>query len=1627
MRNIITLFVALVSAFTSNLVLAEQLDHSKNTVNLNLVANWQNPSFKLQLLETAASLNESIYIEALAQVLQLSLSENSDDVEDEYDEDNIDSLLTEKQYYDKVFQVVKASNEESYGFFDIYLANNYYAPRIVSHFKYYNSSVLPQFSTKLSNCFSTFDSPDEDQKEGLPTTWILYNGETLCNPDDIFALKTSGSSSKKQNNDALLPFDRVIGTNNDAPLVILYGDINDPKLPKYVFHLFQSAKAGKLRFVWRYIPPTDDGSRQLLGGYGVDLTLKRTDYIVIDDRDIKNSAKVKNLDGKENEQAVLDSADAGLEEFSSGGWGFLNKTYKNIKGLSKRQLKSLDLKVAYSLLSYEGDAFEKFELLKQVVGGFPKFSYDIAKNFKISKKNPDFQDFLKNVKSNSRLGANEEIKGIYVNGKQLSDYKLNLFGLLKLIKQESSYVELLRQVLGITTLNAKKFISEFARLSAAASLRSSGSGNRRRYDVRSAIKDEKISGEKVVFLNDLENDPEYEHFTTDRRVWLSEDLVPGKLPEYKENILEVVFAINLANKKLMNVAAQITHMVLARGIAHRVGILPIVLKEDNPYYLQFFEGEVIRIDGEKRTLDVKELIILDRLLQTDFYTRSKSSSFDFLRYAQSLNPTYFGDLWKRYEKRPSLIEKYDNSEFLERFSIDEGYLIVNGVFEPFNIFHDSWRMFLGQQILQDVELIHRFAQAGKIPLDGAQDSKSVADRFYSDLEPVRNTLILPQDQSDIKYISVTKDLLQEFSGNDNVLTLVNNGGTEREKRIYTHTSLSLVGDYNAESIRKQLIEIFKNEKALLKEDSKVYLTKFRFVNTASDNLVIEKLRKIFHTKESPLIQKLNDAINYLDNIKGKATFSSSVNESITKALSLANINIKQFPAIILNSRVIEIPEGKTLQAEVVRYLFTHELKNRLFDFLFQVVNEFEENYFYVSSTPFDRFDWVDIFFSTLTQTATYSAIDDAFGIEFPRYQMELLHYNHTSFTLSADLENTKEKALVDIVVIIDPISESAQKIVYLVDALSKLAKTTNSVHITILFAPTISLTELPVKRFYSGLFLPEIKFDENTGAIDKSIYDVEFGNVPQETLFTLDLDVPHAWIVLAKESEYDLDNIKLDLTEEGYIKGVYELNNLIIEGYTDVEDSLEPPYGVQLELKDAANVYNSGHIYADTNIMANYGYFQLKSNPGLWELSIKPNTKSSEIYSFSRQGSNNNKIGTVIQKDGNLLLSVLDLDGLVLVKDFVKNPGKENEALLLKDDEDLEDVEAAANKKAGGGFLSSLWSKSGKNEVIKKKQADINIFAVASGHLYERLLSIMIASVRNHTEHTLKFWLIDNYMSANFKKFLPTLAAKYNFEYELITYKWPVWLRDQREKQRTIWGYKILFLDVLFPQDLDKVIFVDADQIVRTDLKELIDVDLQGAPYGYTPMCDSRKEMEGFRFWKQGYWKTLLSRGNKPYHISALYVVDLKKFRAIAAGDRLRQHYQQLSADPNSLSNLDQDLPNNMQYSLKIHSLDQDWLWCETWCSDDALKTAKTIDLCNNPLTKEPKLDRARRQIPEWTEYDNEIGKLIDEFKSDNEDVVIKEAVEKVKKVEDSEAAEHAELFEDTEVIEEEDPLHDEL
>lgn len=544
-----------------------------------------------------------------------------------------------------------------------------------------------------------------------------------------------------------------------------------------------------------------------------------------------------------------------------------------------------------------------------------------------------------------------------------------------------------------------------------------------------------------------------------------------------------------------------------------------------------------------------------------------------------------------------------------------------------------------------------------------------------------------------------------------------------------------------------------------------------------------------------------------------------------------------------------------------------------------------------------------------------------------------------------------ETASIHIAGLLNPTSEQGQRWVPILKVLSEI----DGVYLKLFMNPREVITELPVKRFFRYVLDSKPSFDES-GSV-KGL-QATFKGLPSEALLTAGMDVPPAWLVASKASVHDLDNIKLSSVKDD-VDATYELEHILIEGHSR-EGKRGPPKGAQLVLATEKDP-----LLDDTIIMANLGYFQFKANPGFYNIQLKEG-RSADIFYMESVGA---KGYSAVPGDEGTDVTLMDFRGTTLYPRLNRKPGMEEEEVL--------------EESGGGGDDGSIVSKGlkfaesflgGSKSVSAKEHADINIFSVASGHLYERMLNIMMVSVMRNTKHTVKFWFIEQFLSPSFKDFIPHLAAEYGFKYEMVTYKWPHWLRQQKEKQREIWGYKILFLDVLFPLSLDKVIFVDADQIVRADMMDLVNLDLEGAAYGFTPMCDSRTEMEGFRFWKQGYWANYL-RG-RPYHISALYVVDLRRFREIAAGDRLRQTYHALSADPNSLANLDQDLPNHMQFQIPIRSLPQEWLWCETWCSDDTLAQARTIDLCNNPQTKEPKLDRARRQVPEWTVYDDEVAAL---------------------------------------------------
>lgn len=884
----------------------------------------------------------------------------------------------------------------------------------------------------------------------------------------------------------------------------------------------------------------------------------------------------------------------------------------------------------------------------------------------------------------------------------------------------------------------------------------------------------------------------------------------------------------------------------------------------------------------------------------------------------------------RYEAVAANAVKYQRRLSL---SIDSPNLLINGISIPRE---GNWMQEMSMLIGRDLKLVRQGIMEGVFPVDAWLPEFFLAASFER-----RNTFLMPEDPKSVRIVDLGDCLGSQADNIEHLPQIAAKDGS----RSGIH--LIVVGDFESQEGKQLLL----NALSFQKENKQVEL--LLVYNGVSDAAKNGPLLEMVHQsiRKGEDIDEIITVVNTWDEIETETSESESESE-FEDSLRIHQILASKLgfepgvEGLVVNGRVVgPIDKEYGLTIDEIGQLINYERTKRI-DAVTKAAMNLGLNMRISNPLGLAKL-------SALVSLSTVSDVPEGIFESTPDFRIDISE--KWKIENSVVVVSNSDDPMINVVVALDPASENAQRWLPILKVLSELA----GVKLKIFLNPKEEIKEIPVKRFYRYVLESEPTFSSD-GSISRP--EASFTGVPVEALLTLGMDVPSSWLVAPKDSIHDLDNIKLSsLKADTNVDATYALEHILIEGHSRDLTTNSPPRGVQLVLGTKDN-----HHFADTIIMANLGYFQFKAQPGLWQINLKPG-RSEKIFKIDSVGG----LGYHPQPgDENNQVTLLSFQGRTLFPRLSRKPGFEEEDVL---EEGSRSGSAMDFVSKGLNFASSVLSSVGVGSG-NDEHADINIFSVASGHLYERMLNIMMVSVMKNTKHTVKFWFIEQFLSPSFRTFLPQLAAEYGFSYEMVTYKWPHWLRAQREKQREIWGYKMLFLDVLFPLSLDKVIFVDADQIVRTDMYDLVTHDLEGAPYGFTPMGDSRTEMEGFRFWKQGYWKNFLRE--RPYHISALYVVDLKRFRAIAAGDRLRGQYQMLSADPNSLSNLDQDLPNNMQHHIPIHSLPQEWLWCETWCSDEDLPKARTIDLCNNPQTKEPKLARARRQVPEWTVYDDEIGAL---------------------------------------------------
>ncbi|GAP85192.1 putative UDP-glucose:Glycoprotein Glucosyltransferase [Rosellinia necatrix] len=1420
---------------------------ASHSVHVAMKAAFPAPPYLIELLETAAGENATAYFPLLDRIAEGIFVEST----------------TDKALYERFLDVLQQdghiSSSQALSTFKLALSIRTAAPRVEAHYQYYDTAVTPSLAEAKSEC----------------EEWVLLNQKQYCSA----TMANSDGRVTGESQIRMLPFDRSLGSGAEA---ILYADITKPGFIPFHKALAEMARKGEISYRLRY-RNSRRGQLQALpvSGYGVELQLKRTDYIVIDDREAAESSADQPRKTPSAE-VVLD----GEEEVT------------DLKPLATSELASLGLNAG----SFIMDSEDPFQALIKLTQDFPKFSSSLA-----ARNASDA--FIAEHDRNRETAGPSGLNALWMNGVQLTERQIDPYTLVDSIRRERIFIKGAMD-LGLTTKEAISLLGD--REVTMAKTDDEGP----RFDWRDELED----GRVIIWLNNIEKDKRYASFSPSLSTLMQMSYM-GQIPQVRRDMFNLVVPVDLGSPEDVSLVVERLQGLVKRALPLRFGLVPLT-----PTKTAEERAKLVYYLTENYGLPAL-ISFLEPFSAGDQATQSEQKSFEKAiknrKPKEDAAELSFHDIIAsdNYEDQLQLSKRW-----VERLQANTQVppVFLNGFAIPRET---GWLQTMSMKLSADLQQLQSGLFMGTVT-----DDTWLPSLFLEGALTRRNPYTYPDGDNPLKVLNVHRVYSEHDDLFSKIPVIDADIDTEKDKWAV----ITLVADLSSPSglqlLRSTLA--FRRNNPGIRVDI-VHNPRSTVNSHEVNSILVDNADKLLDTKNMETLELIASG--------SASTSDDGYGLALTRFLAFSGLALGS-QALLVNGRIIgPIDTEFVFHEDDLQQLFEFEQSKRILP-----VYQAAENLGLAGkiSSP--------IAAAKLTSITALSTISDLPEGIFESTSIirtaifDLWGSSHTAF----DVGNP-ETADIHFVALLNPSSELGQRWAPILKVLSEL----NGVFLRIFLNPNDRLGELPVKRFYRYILQSEPSFDDN-GALHSQ--GATFKGLPSEALLNLGMDIPPAWLVAAKESVHDLDNLKLSSIKSD-VEAIYELEHILIEGHSRQTPGGSPPRGVQLLLGTERDPH-----FADTIIMANIGYFQFKANPGYYNIHLQEG-RSSDIFDIISVGA---KGYEAVPGDDGTEVALMDFQGTTLYPRLNRKEGMETADVLEEPNVDDGSDLLSRGLKFAEGILGG--SKSKSKSLSAEIHAEINIFSVASGHLYERMLNIMMVSVMKNTKHTVKFWFIEQFLSPSFKEFIPYLAEEYGFKYEMVTYKWPHWLRSQKEKQREIWGYKILFLDVLFPLSLDKVIFVDADQIVRTDMIDLINYDLEGAPYGFTPMCDSRTEMEGFRFWKQGYWKNYL-RG-LPYHISALYVVDLRRFRQLAAGDRLRQQYHQLSSDPNSLSNLDQDLPNHMQFVIPIHSLPQEWLWCETWCSDESQKEARTIDLCNNPQTKEPKLDRARRQVPEWTVYDDEIA-----------------------------------------------------
>lgn len=171
----------------------------------------------------------------------------------------------------------------------------------------------------------------------------------------------------------------------------------------------------------------------------------------------------------------------------------------------------------------------------------------------------------------------------------------------------------------------------------------------------------------------------------------------------------------------------------------------------------------------------------------------------------------------------------------------------------------------------------------------------------------------------------------------------------------------------------------------------------------------------------------------------------------------------------------------------------------------------------------------------------------------------------------------------------------------------------------------------------------------------------------------------------------------------------------------------------------------------------------------------------------------------------------------------------------------------------------------------------------------------------------------------------------------------------------------MIFLENVFPPDVQRVIYKDADQChsLNSDYRLLQNLNMTNRPLGEVKHCS----------FYHGYdLHGILQKINKPqwnYYTNNIILLDINKYRSLKYSDYMIAYYQahvkHYGFDPFVLT---QDLQSSAQDLVPIFQLPEEWTWAEAFCDPAKKVNARTIDFQDH--AKEDKINIGMRVCPDY-------------------------------------------------------------